>query len=206
MHHRTTLTCHCEERSDVAISQYPAGSQGTPGEYGNFTWHGVENAAPYKARAAGDHATKLGACKALRERRYTPYFGVCHFNGGRYGTAVPSRDCTPRALPRASRSGRHVGLWPPRKDNSGAFAILTAACTRRKCGAGSGMTLPYNGVCGRRECTEICRCATRRRGRRPLQRTAGSLGRFSAFRLPRAFLSCQIQKSDRLIWVSRSGF
>ena len=121
-------------------------------------------------------------------------------------TQLPSRDCTPRALPRASRSGRHVGLWPPRNDNSGSFAILTAACTRRKCGAGSGMPLPYNGVCGRRECTEICRCATRRRGRRPLQRTAGSLGKFSAFRLPRAFLSCQIQKSDRLIWVSRSGF
>jgi len=58
---------------------------------------------------------------------------------------------------------------------------------------GSGMPLPYNGVCGRRECTEICRCATGRRGRRPLQRTAGSLGKFSAFRLPRAFLSCQIQ-------------
>ena len=87
-----------------------------------------------------------------------------------------------------------------------AFAILTAACTRRKCGAGHGCPLPYNGVCGRRECTEICRCARGRRGRRPLQRTAGSLGRFSAFRLPRAFLSCQIQKSDRLIWVSRSGF
>ena len=108
-------------------------------------------------------------------------------------TELPSRDCTPRALPRAARSGRHVGLWPPRNDNSGAFAILTAACTRRKCGAGHGCPLPYNGVCGRRECTEICRCATRRRGRRPLQRTAGSLGKFSAFRLPRAFLSCQIQ-------------
>ena len=26
MHHGTTLMCHCEERSDVAISQYPAGS------------------------------------------------------------------------------------------------------------------------------------------------------------------------------------
>ena len=24
MHHSTTLMCHCEERSDVAISQYPA--------------------------------------------------------------------------------------------------------------------------------------------------------------------------------------
>ena len=27
MHHSTRLTCHCEERSDVAISQYPAGQQ-----------------------------------------------------------------------------------------------------------------------------------------------------------------------------------
>ena len=26
MHHGTSLTCHCEERSDVAISQYPAAS------------------------------------------------------------------------------------------------------------------------------------------------------------------------------------
>ena len=32
---------------------------------------------------------------------------------------LPSRDCTPRALPRASRSGRHVGLRPPRNDKSG---------------------------------------------------------------------------------------
>ena len=54
----------------MAISQYPAGSQGTPGEYGNFTRHSVENAALYKARAVGNHTTKLGACKALRERRY----------------------------------------------------------------------------------------------------------------------------------------
>ena len=128
----------------MAISQYPAGSQGTPGEYGNFTRHSVENAALYKARAVGNHTTKLGACKALRERRYTPYFGVCHFNGGRYGTAVPSRDCTPRALPRASRSGRHVGLRPPRNDNSGAGAVLAAAGTGCECSAGSGMPLPYN--------------------------------------------------------------
>ena len=69
----------------MAISQYPAGSQGTPGEYGNFTRHSVENAALYKARAVGNHTTKLGACKALRQRRYTPYFGVCHFDGGWYG-------------------------------------------------------------------------------------------------------------------------
>ena len=59
-------------------------------------------------------------------------------------TQLLSRDCTPRALPRASRSGRHVGLWPPRNDKSGAFAILTAVCTGCKCVAGPGCPLPYN--------------------------------------------------------------
>ena len=54
------------------------------------------------------------------------------------------QDCTPRALPRASRSGRHVGLRPPRNDNSGAFAILTVACTDCKCIAGLGCPLPCN--------------------------------------------------------------
>ena len=76
----------------MAISQYPVGSQGTPGEYGNFTRHSVENAALYKARAVGNHTTKLGACKALRERRYTPYFGVCRFHGRLYGSGVRSRE------------------------------------------------------------------------------------------------------------------
>ena len=52
---------------------------------------------------------------------------------------LPSRDC-------------HVGRWPPRNDKSEAFAILTVACTDRKCVAGSGMPLPYNGVCDQREC------------------------------------------------------
>ena len=34
------------------------------------------------------------------------------------------RDCTPRALPRASRSGRHVGLRPPRNDKFRGIAPL----------------------------------------------------------------------------------
>ena len=51
---------------------------------------------------------------------YAPIASV-RFFGSRYGTAVPSRDCTPRALPRASRSGRHVGLRPPRNDKFGGI-------------------------------------------------------------------------------------
>ena len=81
--------------------------------------------------------------KALTERRYTPYFGLFHFNGGLYGLRVPSRDCTPRALPRASRSGRHVASLLA-MTNLGAIAFLTLARTSRRCSVGRGMPLPYN--------------------------------------------------------------
>ena len=54
---------------------------------------------------------------------YAPIASV-RFFGSRYGTAVPSRDCTPRELPRASRSGRHVGLRPPRNDKFRGIAPL----------------------------------------------------------------------------------
>ncbi len=53
------------------------------------------------------------------ERRYRRNWSV-HFIDALYELQVPSRDCTPRALPRASRSGRHVGLRPPRNDKSGS--------------------------------------------------------------------------------------
>ena len=59
---------------------------------------------------------------------------------------LPSRDCTPRALPRASRSGRHVGLRPPRNDKSGAITVLSPTCTYRQCRAGPGCPLPYNAL------------------------------------------------------------
>ena len=37
----------------------------------------------------------------------TDAIGAHHFNDSLYELQLPSRDCTPRALPRASRSGRH---------------------------------------------------------------------------------------------------
>ena len=59
---------------------------------------------------------------------------------------VPSRDCTQRALPRASRSGRHVGLWPPRNDKSGTVIILSLPNTNRQHCAGPGCPLPYSAL------------------------------------------------------------
>ena len=67
---------------------------------------------------------------AVTDRRYRRNRFV-RFIGSRYGLQVPSRDC-------------HVGLRPPRNDNSGAGAVLAAAGTGCECSAGSGMPLPYN--------------------------------------------------------------
>ena len=83
----------------------------------------ADSAFPRLPRARSALAmTNLGAVAILTVARSSlqhcagsgmplPYIGRCN-------SAVPSRDCTPRALPRASRSGRHVGLWPPRNDKS----------------------------------------------------------------------------------------
>ena len=67
----------------MAISQYPAGSQGTPGEYGNFTRRGVEGAALYKARAFARQSVQIGSAfprlpraqsaLAMTNRRLSPF-------------------------------------------------------------------------------------------------------------------------------------
>ena len=92
----------------------------------------------YGGRAANDCAVTAA----------TDAIGFYVIIGSLYGLQVPSRDC-------------HVGLRPPRNDNSGAFTILTMACTSREYRAGRGMPLPYNGVYNRREYPEICSCQWR---------------------------------------------
>ena len=109
----------------MAISQYPAASWGS--------LRRNRSCLPEIATSAFGllAMTSLGALHIRRkylqicscQRRSltaaTDAIGAYRFHGGRYESAVPPRDCTPRALPRASRSGRHVGLWPPRNDKSG---------------------------------------------------------------------------------------
>ena len=80
---------------------------------------------------------------------------------GRCSSAVPPRDCTPRALPRASRSGRHVGLRPPRNDKSGGHprfidGPLITPVQRRE-----GTARPLQGACGRRGRSVFLGCAWR---------------------------------------------
>ena len=93
---------------------------------------------------------------------------ACEFAGAARLSNRVLRDC-------------HVGRWPPRNDNSGAFAILTAVCTDCKCVAGPGCPLPYNGGCGRRSATKpaACKALRERRYRRkpPKCSRAGYRGR-----------------------------
>ena len=68
---RAPLTCHCEERSDVAISQYTVGSWGS--------LRRKRSCLPEIATAPlGPRNDKLG--------------GVCHFDGGLYGLQVHRRE------------------------------------------------------------------------------------------------------------------
>ena len=129
--------------------------------------------------AVSGSATKPTACKALttrkghaasvrrqsrqrlrRERRYRRN-RLVRFIGTLYEPEVPSRDCTPRALPRAARSGRHVGLRPPRNDKSGGYYrfivnLFGSAVQRRE-----GTARPLQGACGRRGRSVILGCAWR---------------------------------------------
>ena len=119
-------------------------------------------------------AAKPTACKALNprkgdaasvrrqsrqrlrsKRRYRRNRSV-RFIGTLYEPEVPSRDCTPRALPRAARSGRHVGLRPPRNDKLGGHQHFNDG---------------------------LCWSTVLRRARlsAPLQGAAGSLAKLSTF-------------------------
>ena len=70
------------------------------------------------------------------------------------GTAVHQRPCAVE-LSRTRRS-LSAATGPV-----GTGSILTIVCAYRQHCAGRGMPLPYNGVCGRRWCPEICSCQWR---------------------------------------------
>ena len=58
-------------------------------------------------------------------------------------------------------SARLPRRFAPRNDTSGAFTIITIGCSDRQHCAGADCPLPYNGVCGRRQCAQICCCQRR---------------------------------------------
>ena len=97
-------------------------------------------------------------------------------------TQLPSRDCTPRALPRASRSGRHVGLRPPRNDKSESFTPQNAY--RKSCqSAWRSLSAATDaiGACHFNDSLYGSGVRSRARLSPPLQRIAGSYGKNSTF-------------------------
>ena len=132
---------------------------------------GADKNAPTDCVCSGAHCAAVGGFAALRMRRplygerapcegpfnraralvhrsttltWQSREGSCVFAGSALLSGRVLRDCTPRALPRASRSGRHVGLRPPRNDKSGTVIILSLPNTNRQHCAGPGCPLPYN--------------------------------------------------------------
>ena len=87
----------------------------------------------------------------LRPPRNDKSGGQHRFNGGQYGSGVPSRDCHVASLLAMTSRGAstvltaagtdrgvpsrdcHVGLRPPRNDKSGVHAGLTVARSERQC-------------------------------------------------------------------------
>ena len=118
-----------------------------------------------------------GSCIFLRASADRAMPQVCHCEeaAGRRGALSAKREEVPLGcnlagpgwitgqLRRIRKLVREIatGAKRPRNDNSGVHTILTMACTDCKCGAGSGMPLPYNGVYNRREYPEICSCQWR---------------------------------------------
>ena len=76
----------------MGISQDPAGSRGTPGEYGNFTRRIVEDAAPYKARVFDRQLVRVGsAFPRLHPKGTSSRFGL-RAPRPLWGLAMTSRD------------------------------------------------------------------------------------------------------------------
>ena len=103
--------CHCEERSDVAISQNPTGQQGSHRRNRNCLpeiapqGHFLALRAQGATAPLGPRNDKLGGiaqnnlcrnyCQPVRRsgNAATDAIGAHHFNGGLYELQVPSRDC-----------------------------------------------------------------------------------------------------------------
>ena len=157
--------CHSEERSDVGISCSSLRIR-----------RSLPVIQPDTARL---HPKGTSSRFALRApRRFAPH------NDTSGGAAVHQRPPAVE-LSRTWRSGSaatvksvstHVRRCPvhlgrpllrlprrlaPRNDKSGVITVLTGACTSRQRCAGSGMPLPYNSGCGRRNCFKICNCQWR---------------------------------------------
>ena len=130
--------CHCEERSDVAIS----GRHSQSVQAAVKTYRPIASVAALTERLVQGYSTAQGHwCTArhpdvsLRGAKRRGNLAVPGRIVGKLSakTQLPSRDC-------------HVGLWPPRNDKSGTVIILSLPNTNRQHCAGPGCPLPYSAL------------------------------------------------------------
>ena len=145
MHRRTRLTCHCEEQSDVAISQDAA-----------VTWEGlrrIRNCLPEIAASGlrpprndtGRRHSQVCHCEAPQEpwqsRRMQPEHGKAP---GEFATAfprLPRRACALLAMTREEGTPKFVIARLRRSRGNLAAPAGTRESPRRirKCAAGTGV-------------------------------------------------------------------
>ena len=108
---------------------------------------------PWQSRSTrSDRGEAIGEIAAAFPRLPRPLRGLAMTRQG--GAAVHQR---PYAV-ELSRTRRSLSAAT---GPVGTGSILTIVCAYRQHCAGRGMPLPYNGVCGRRWCPEICSCQWR---------------------------------------------
>ncbi len=128
-------TCHCEapkgpwqsRRTRLDNRSLPAKTQPVAGDSHVASLLGMTNLGALHVHRECLHICN---CQWRSLSAATDAIGLCVFIDALCELQVPSRDC-------------HVGLRPPRNDNSGVGAILTVAGTGCERCAGSGMPLPY---------------------------------------------------------------
>ena len=135
--------------ADVAISQYPAGSQ--------EGYRRNRDCLPEIATApSGPRNDKLGAITVLSST-----CASCQCAAGPgcplpYNGGCDQRDCLPEIAPQghflALRAQGATAPSGPRNDKSGAITVLSSSCASCQRAAGPGCPLLYNGVCDQREC------------------------------------------------------
>ena len=141
--HRECLhICNCQWRSVSAATDAIGAHHFIDTRYGLRVQRRERHAAPLQqqVRSAECHQTYKSARRSLTAA--TPYFSAVSVL-----TAVGTRQ---RCLHEIATSA--CGLLA--MTNLGAITVLAIARANRSCSAGSGMPLPYNGVCGRRSATK----------------------------------------------------
>ena len=145
--------CHCEERSDVAISgRQLQFVQGVDKMHGPIASVAALTAQPLAALPPYGCGVPLAGCERLGQLQISGYsadrtdFQICHCDApkGPWQSRAGSYDFAdgfPVIRPSTARLPRR---FAPRNDNPSAFTVLLTTCFLHRCSAGRGMPRTHN--------------------------------------------------------------